>query len=367
MARRASAALIAAGLAAVFMGSIAFLDRFGNDPLLGSSGTVAVRSIDASTATDEFDVPFAVTEMSLSPDGRYASFHSEDQNEDVTIHAGPVHGPYASFAADHAVFVDEGRVLLLDSQRGVSTLRVVDLEHAAREVWSRQVPYFAEHVGIDRASKRWQLLGWNADRDIVNVTGTIGGDDLNAESWRRHADDGAYLRPLAVADGQMLALETRSTSTWQRSATLVQLAALVQREYRYESRFWVVRREGAAAFATSHLDLRCPHQSAEDDTPVCAAYDGTRTGIYTVDPATRRLMPVASMMGRFFLRGGAGAGWQSGWWDRSPVLLRPATRAVIRVGARNRDCPDVLAISAGMVGAVWTNDSESTVRLYSID
>ena len=73
------------------------------------------------------------------------------------------------------------------------------------------------------------------------------------------------------------------------------------------------------------------------------------------------------MTGRFFLRGSAGAGWLSGWWDHAPVLVRPATRAVVRVGASNRDFPEVLAMSNGMVGAVWTNESKSTVRLYSID
>jgi len=366
-ARRASGPLIAAGVAAVFMGSIAFLDRFGSDPFLGSSGAVAVKTIDVSAARDEFEVPFVVSEMSLSPAGRYATFASEDQNEEITIHAGPIHGPWESFAADQAVFVDAARLLLLDSQRGASTLRVVDLEHGAREVWSRQVPFFAEHVSVDRASMRWQLLGWNADRDIVSVTGAIGSDAVSEESWKRRTDDGAFVRPLAAANGLMLGLEMRSPALWRQSVTMVRFAMLVQPEYHYESRLWSIRRESASAFATSHLDLRCPHQSPEEERPMCAAFDGTRTGIYAVDPATRQLTPLASMTGRFFPRGGSGGGWMSGWWEHAPALVHPAKRAVVRVDGENCEAPDLLAMAQAIVGGVWTDANKSTVRLYSFD
>jgi hypothetical protein len=82
---------------------------------------------------------------------------------------------------------------------------------------------------------------------------------------------------------------------------------------------------------------------------------------------SRRLTPLASMTGRFFLRGGAGAGWMAGWWEHAPVLVHPATRAVIRVDAGDRESPDSLAVAKGTVAGVWTSDNESTVRLYSFD
>jgi Zn-dependent protease with chaperone function len=364
--RYASGPLLAVGLLAIFMGSIRFLDRFGNDPFLGSADAVAVRSIDAAEANDEFEVPFEVTEMSLSPGGRFASFQSEDSNEDVTIHAGPINGPFASFAADQAVFVDEARVLLVDSRRGTSTLRVVDLEQAGREVWSRQVPFYAEHVMVDRASRCWQLLGWNDNRDIVSVTGTVGRDEVNEESWKRRTDDGGYMRPLAVANNRMLALESKMSSAWRSSLLLIRLATLMRQEYGAESRFWSIGRDGASPFATSHFDLRCPHQNAGQRL-VCAAYDGTRTGIYSVDAATQRLTAMAVMTGRFFPRGATGAGWMTGWWEHAPVLMHPATRTVLRVDGRDQQRPDLLAMTESIVGAVWSNGSESTVRLYSIN
>src|SRR5262249_12537255 len=190
-ARCAAGFLIAAGIAAVFAGSIAFLNRFVSDPFLGSTDEVAVRRIHASAAHDEFDVPFPVTEMSLSPAGRYAWFKSEDQNEDITIHAGPIHGPYASFAVDQAILVDDGRLLLLDWRRGTCTLRLVDLEQPGRELWSRRVPITAAHASLDRVTQRWRLLGWNAVRDIVSVTGTIASDEVHEETWKAVATDTA--------------------------------------------------------------------------------------------------------------------------------------------------------------------------------
>ena len=173
------------------------------------------------------------------------------------------------------------------------------------------------------------------------------------------------MRPLAVGNGQMLALELRMPSFWRSNLALLRLATFIQPDYHPESRLWSIGREGASAFAMSHFDLRCPHRTAGEG-PLCAAYDGIRTGIYSLDPAARSLTPLASMTGPFFPRS-AGAGWMAGWWEHAPVLVHPATRTVLRVDADDQERPDLLALATPIVGAVWTNANQSTVRLYSIN
>ena len=154
---------------------------------------------------------------------------------------------------------------------------------------------------------------------------------------------------------------------------MIRLAALVQPEYRTVSRFWAIRPDGAASFATSHLDVRCvPRVPTGEgvegvERVTCAAYDGSRTGIYALDAASHKTMALASMPGRFFLHGEAGGSWMTGWWDRATVLIEPTARAVLRVEANDRQSPNFLAAADAMVAALWSNGDQSTVRLYSFD
>src|SRR6185295_18337315 len=106
-------ALAAVGLAAGFLGSTGFLDRFGTDPFLTAVTPMAVTTL-AAEAVAEFPVPFYVSGMWLSPAGTHVAFGSEDAEEETTIHAGRVGGPLTDFTADDAIFVDEGRLLLLE-------------------------------------------------------------------------------------------------------------------------------------------------------------------------------------------------------------------------------------------------------------
>src|SRR5205814_3851414 len=101
--RYASAVCAMAGLAAMSLGSTAFLDRFGRDPFLADAPSVAV-TIVAPNALREFAVPFEVSGLWLSPAARYVALASEDRDERVTIHAGPAGGALEDFAADEAVF-----------------------------------------------------------------------------------------------------------------------------------------------------------------------------------------------------------------------------------------------------------------------
>ena len=73
------------------------------------------------------------------------------------------------------------------------------------------------------------------------------------------------------------------------------------------------------------------------------------------------------MTGRVYLRRDSGPGWFSGWWDNMAVLVRPATREAIHVAARTGGDPNQLALAEHVIAAAWSNQNESTVRLYSME
>jgi Zn-dependent protease with chaperone function len=366
-ARYSSVALTAAGLVAVFVGSTGFLHRFGNDPFLESSEPVTLRTVAAAESVEEFQVPFAVTDMLLSPAGRYVALASEDADEITTIHAGPVGAPLASFRADEAIFVDEGRLLLVERQRSASMLRLVSLERAGADVWSRRLAFAAYRLSLDRSSKTWHLFGSSETGEIVVASGTIGRDNVHEARWTKPAGDVRYLRALALSSDRVLATETRMSSLMSGSGPLLRLALLVESGYRTETRLWTIDGGGSAAFATSHLDLRCEGHHLDEKGTTCAAFDGTRTGFFAVDPGTLRLTPLASVTGRVYLRRDSGPGWFSGWWDNMAVLVRPATREAIHVAARTGGDPNQLARADKLVAAAWSNENDSTVRLYAIE
>jgi hypothetical protein len=190
---------------------------------------------------------------------------------------------------------------------------------------------------------------------------------VREQRWKEPISDIQYIRSLAISHGHVLALERGQAPGARAKSPLVQLAAFVQPESHTESRFWSVDDRGASLFATSHLALRCQGHSMDQTQTTCAAFDGTRTGFFAVDAVSRGLTPLASVTGQFFLHDTARGGWLRGRWQYAPILLQPASRAAIRVSETDRESPDYLALADTIVGAVWSGDKESTVRLYSME
>lgn len=172
---------------------------------------------------------------------------------------------------------------------------------------------------------------------------------------------------LAVLNGEVLALETHYLTGPFDRGRLRAWAAMMRSGFRTESRLWTVGEHGGSAFVTSHLDLACRSGSLDDEGTQCTAFDGTRTGIFAVEPGTRPLIPLASVDGRFYLHGESGGGWLAGWWDRSPVLFRAATHEAIVLAGRGSDRPFQLAVADPIVGTVSSSEGGSTIRLYSLE
>ncbi len=362
--RVAAVPVACVGVAVIFLGSAAFLDRFVDDAFLAPAEPLTVTTV-TGHPVGELTVPFEVIEARLSPTGRRVALSSEDDDERVTIHAGPAGGPLASFEADEALFVDDARLLLLERQRSATLLRLLTLDGGGREVWSRRLPLWAVRLSFDRSTNSWYVLGRDDADDIIRVSGRISEDNVREERWSGLGIEEADVR--SVSNGAVLAIETRYTSSRFENRLLGVWAPLIPPVGRSESRFWSIENSGRrSVFATSRLDLVCQTTSGDDAATLCTAFDGIRTRFFAIDPDTRRPSPLASVSGRFYLRGDAGCGWLAGWWDRSLVLVRASTGEAVRIADGEWRSPILLAKADTMFGAVFPRARGSVVRLYSM-
>ena len=364
--RLASAPLVLGGLAVLALGTTGVLDRLAHDPFLPPTGTVMMRVVDRPART-EFAVPFSVSALRISPAGGFVALDSESEDERTTVHAGPVGGALRDFAADEAIFMDEGRLLLLDRQRRNSILRAVDLRGSDLKEWSLSVPVAWADLSFDPASRGWRLLGWN-DGDIVSATGVVGDGNIREERWTAPPRDIDHVEAVSISHGAVLALESRRRPGLLSGGRLWRWAAILQQDYHGDSWFWSVSQRDRSTFLDSRLEVACRGTSRAGDA-TCTAFDGSRTGLFALDPATRQATPLAFVPGRFYLRRDEGEGWLQGWWDYEPVLLRAATRQGLRLGEVQRKRLTHLAIAGRtLAAALWSADGDgSTIRLYPID
>jgi heat shock protein HtpX len=361
--RLAAVPLACAGLAITFVGSTMFLVHFADDPFVARAQPIALDTLTANPIV-EFTVPFEANGLWVSPDGRYVALSSEDEEERTTIHAGPAGGPLTDFAADEAVFVDRGRLLLLERHRTTAALRLVDLESGNREIWSRRVRIWAGALSISRLSNTWRLLGMNESGNLSSVVGRIGEDTASEEQWKSPGTGMSHVVPLAVSNGELLAVETRYASSLPTTGLQLWAAAMTQSAPHSESQLWMIGRHGRTPFSTSRLSFDC-RMTSLDEPVTCAAFDGTRTGFFEIDPDTRRTTAAASLSGRFSLHGDADRGWLAGWLDGCLVVINPSARQGIRMtGADRRAVAHTAAMSDTLMGAVFPDADASTVRLY---
>jgi hypothetical protein len=271
----------------------------------------------------------------------------------------------ATIEADDAIFVAEGALLVLHHDRDGSIVRLVDLAQGARNVWSHHLDLSATRLSFDAVSGSWRVVGWGADdTDLVSVSGTLGSDTVNEARWKTPTRRGSYIQALTVADRHLLALETTYGRPLLSQTTLPQLASWMPRR-RASYRLWSLGPD-AVSFGESHLVVNCPAGSSDREPAVCAAYDGSRTGFFTIDPISRRTMALATIEGRSYMDSDAGYGWLAGWWNGSSILIRAAKREAIRVVPRSGDAPYALGIGQTVVAAATTREHGARIRLYSL-
>ena len=363
-ARWLALAATACGLSAAVAGSTMFLDAAGRDPFLRPATSISPRTVVAETETT-FLADFTVSDLRLSPGGTAVLLVSLDNEDRRTVHVGVAGGPLTSFEMEDGAFLDDHHLLLLETPREGSVLREIDLDAGNQVLWEQHVVGFtATRLLLDPSGEAWQLLGYDRKRVTASASGRIGGTDVDEHQWDAGKNPDAWRRALAASAEHALVLETRYSRrlfdglSWE-------LAQLVEPSERMTSRLFTISSSGATEIATSRLYLSCEVSPLIGEPPICVSFDGTRSRLFTIDPATNAITARALLPGQFLLFHADAGGWAVGWWRGSAVAVNVLqdTREALRYTERDLAEIGQATVSGQHVAVVVSADRGSSVRV----
>ena len=369
--RYTSIAAALTALAVAGLGTTAFLDRAGRDPFLVDAAP-ATRTVMDVPATADFDVPFEVATLRLSPHGRLVALAPEldDDGADTKpaprmIHVGEPGKPLSPIEADDVTFVDDHRVLVLVARDGAAQLREVEIASPG-VAWRQAVPdIFFPRLTYQSRSNRWTMIGRDAGGRLVRASGTVGGDDMRRTAWPMPPERSGWLEDFAARDGALLVFESQTEAGLLRPTRLLAGATWLTRT-RNHSRVWRLRDSASSVVARSVLETSCANDALGDDRLVCAAFDGAHTRIVALDPDTGSVTALAMMTGRFRPDSVSAEGWLTGWADTAPVAVRLPTREVIQPRSKFDDGLYIVAATDAVIGTVGWREEGARVRVYQL-
>jgi hypothetical protein len=177
---------------------------------------------------------------------------------------------------EDGVFLDDRRLLLLETPREGSVLREIDLDAGNQVLWEQHViGLTATRLMIDPSRETWQVLGYDRKRITASASGRIGGTEIEQHQWDVGKTQDAWRRALAASAQDAVVLETHYQPRLFDSLSW-ELAMFVEPSERTSSRLFGVTAAGATEIATSRLALSCEASPVLGEPPLCASFDGTR-------------------------------------------------------------------------------------------
>jgi hypothetical protein len=350
--RVVAATAIVAAVIAAGVGSQAFLDRFGADLFLLPAGAeVKIRTLDRPRR--EISVPFGLSDLRVSPDGRSIAAATWGQHNRTRIHIGRAGETLTPFDAEGALFIDDDRALVWNVDGTRTDLREVFVSEPEREGWRLQVNGLtASTLSLDAKSKRWRLTSQAGVTVVETRDGVVGTDHVNDYEWSVPAGRASILMPIAVSGDRALLLEPRPDLAAPLTDPLGTLVFVLANAPRWRSTLWALGPDGSSDLGTSRLEVEC-HPLSVDGHGACQIFDGSRTRFFTMDASTRGITAMASLPGRFFGGKDSQGGWTTGWYQSNLIAVRLEPAAAVRVVGPNDARPQLLALSERAVAAVW--------------
>ena len=349
--RVAASGAIIASIAAAWIGSQGFLDRFGGDMFLKPTSEVKIRTLDQPIK--EFTVPFSVNELHLSPGGRSIAAVTRRYNGGPIVHIGRTGETLTPIDADGALFIDDDRVLVWRVDGSRTDLRELLVTAPETAGWQLHVTGLPTPVvSLDRPSRRWRLANRAGLNAVEAKEGVVGTDQISAYQWNVPQRQGAAFMPIALAGDRALAIEPRADLSSAITNPFGALVFVLASAPHWRSTLWALGPEGASDLGTSRLELQC-HMLPLDDRGVCHIFDASRTRFFTVDATTRDIAPIASLPGRFFSSEEARGTWITGWYRSSPIAVRLGPADAIRIEDPQGDRAHMLSVSDRAAAGVW--------------
>lgn len=369
VAQYAAIPVIMVAAATSLAASTTFLDRFGRDPFLVSTESLAWKTVTGDSVA-EFSVPFSASGLQLSPGGRHVAIMSRnderEDNEPATFHVGRAGGTLEPVIADDLIFVDDEHILLVRSEENGVELRQLKAGSLETVIWRAHIPHIASaELSFKAATRRWRVMGWDGKR-VVRAEGLLGDPAIQRAQWLASANEVGWIESIASSGSDALLVESSyNIGFLQRQCPWRWWALLFQPDT--ETRFRAVGNGTAADIAVSRLDAQCFAAALENDELLCGAFDGTRTRFIAIDPASKRVAGVAWLNGRFATIGSSRGEWLAGWRDSSPVALNLRRREAIQVAGDGPDRIFQIAASDRLFGTIAFRHTGSMVRLYRKD
>jgi len=365
--RYASLTAALAGAATTMLSTSVFLDAAGRDPFLVSAPALeTARSRPVPIA--ELDVPFEIGSLLVSPHGELVAAARED-DEDLPRRGAPMFyagRPTAQLWPIEAldfVFVDDRRAMALASVEGGLEVREI-LFDAKPRIQSREVlaGLRTGELRYRPADDRWIVLGRNNESQFVRAEGTPGVTGARTSSWGTLSTSGGWVEAVGTTDSAALVVEQR-----YRPGALSRLARFgiwpgLGRGYYTEIHINRIGNGSRMEVGRSLLETGC--ETLETEALLCAAYDGTRTRIVTIDPQTSAVQPVATVDGRFWTTQVTSRGWIVGWGDSTPIAIRLSTHEALRPPSNADEFVTTVGVSDSAFATAASTDDGSHLRVY---
>ena len=365
-ARHAATPVVLLGLAVMAAGSPRFLDRFGRDPFLRQADSISWRTVDGNGLA-EFSVLFYVSDVKLSPTGRaviVSAFSYDNEEAAAEFHIGRPEARLTRVRAINLVFAGEDRALGVFEDAYESEVREVHVDTPELVNWRQPIPKIANPIlTYQPASQRWKVVGDDGRRGVLRVDGAMGSGPVVETRWPSRPED-RWPDAMSVSGDTALVVETvYTTSLLQQSGWPL---SFLLPGWRFGSRISTIRDGARQAVTVTPFTVRCVDAPIDDDRLVCSAFDGSRTRLALIDPATAGVSPVTVLPGRFIGTAVSADGWVSGWLGSDAVAIRPSTREGLRVGRPGTDRVSQLSVHNNMVATVSSAGQSTVIRLYAV-
>ena len=359
------------GAAVIFAGSLVFLDWIGRDPLLVVAGPATIRTFDAVPST-EFPVTFSPGTLRLSPGGRAVIVAPGDDRDyeagtrtTPEFHVGRTDGVLKPLAADDLVFADDEHALALMLNGGAGEVREFAIADPSATIWRERVTGITSGtLCFDSASGEWHVLGWTPARRIIRAVGHVGRTGATLTEWTVPSSRHGWVSAMTATGSIALLLDT-VYEPGPFSSPLLSAWYAVLRSHT-GSRLWRVGAGEGTITAESRLEVSCADGEADGDRLVCAAFDGARTRLVTVDPQSARITPLSTLWGRFRTYGTAAPGWVTGWLNSTPSAVRLATNEALQIPPRPHEWITAIAATNDAIGTISSSGDTWIVRVYRL-
>ncbi len=327
---------VAAALIAGVMTSIAstpFLDRFGNDPFLVPSRPLRWIALNASPIVT-LDVPSNTSRIVLSPSGQSVAVYNTDGDPDASgeVHVGRLGATLRVMQADDVVFVSDDQLLILTAETRTIAVHMETLGASAQVIWRHEIGSLTEPtLSLDRAAKRWSLLGWDGEHTVLRVAGALDGSDIEETRWPLGEDREGYVTALTSSGSDALVHEARYQPGLLSRQLPPQWTAAQMMLYasaRSVSHVSTINEHGQRRSFDSKLDVACLPDVLPGGALACTAYDGSRTHIVMVASGSDRAESVGFVDGHFVTDRSGVEGWLTGWIMGRPVAIHLPTATV---------------------------------------